>query len=204
MLRSGVMGRRDPRVDAYIGQSAAFAKPILSYFRQLVHDTCPDVEETLKWSMPTFMYKGMLCSMGAFKQHCGIGFWKAKLVLGEHVGDSAAGQFGRITKIADLPPKRTLAGYIRKAMALNDQGIAAPRKAVKAAAAPVRVPADLSAALRRNRKAKAAFDAFSPSHRREYIEWITEAKREETRARRVQTAVAWMAEGKTHNWKYER
>jgi uncharacterized protein YdeI (YjbR/CyaY-like superfamily) len=201
---SGIaMPTRDPRVDAYIANSADFAKPILVHLRDVVHLTCPQVEETLKWKMPTFMYHGMLCGMAAFKQHCTFGFWKHALVVGEEqAGDAQAmGQFGRIARIADLPSKKILAGYIKKAMQLNEDGVKAPRATSKRKPAP-RVSDDLAAALKKNRKAAATFAAFSPTNQREYIEWITEAKREETRAKRLATAVEWMAEGKIRNWKY--
>jgi uncharacterized protein YdeI (YjbR/CyaY-like superfamily) len=193
----------DPRIDAYIANSAEFAQPILAQLREAVHAACPQVEETLKWRMPTFMYHGMLCGMAAFKQHCTFGFWKHELVVGKkQAGDvQAMGQFGRITRLADLPSHKLLAGYIKKAMQLNEAGVKAPRATPKHKPAP-RVPADLAAALKKNRKAATTFAAFSPSNQREYIEWISEAKREETRAKRLATAVEWMAEGKPRNWKY--
>ena len=202
------MGTRDPRVDAYIARSADFAKPVLTSLRETVHAACPDVEETMKWSMPHFEYHGILCGMAAFKQHCTFGFWKASLILedsGRSAGE-AMGQFGRITSVSALPPKKVLTAYIRKAMQLNEQGVAAPSRSRQRRRAPrdVEVPKELSAALKKNPKALATFEAFSPSHRREYVAWIAEAKREETRQRRVEAAVAQLAEGKTRNWKYER
>jgi uncharacterized protein YdeI (YjbR/CyaY-like superfamily) len=201
------MGKRDARVDAYIAKSADFAKPILEHIRSVVHEACPDVEETIKWSFPHFDYKGMLCSMAAFKEHCAFGFWKGKLVLGEEVADGkdAMGHFGRLTKVKDLPGKKVLVGYIKKAMKLNDDGVKAPHVVARQSKAPKPapvVPDDLAVALRGNPKAAATFEGFSASHQREYIEWITEAKTEPTRLRRLEQAVAWMAEGKPRNWKY--
>ncbi len=192
---------RDPRVDTYIANSAEFAQPILVHLRQIVHKTCPQVEETLKWSMPAFMYHGMLCGMAAFKQHCTFGFWKHKLVVGEERDAQAMGQFGRIARLADLPSAKILASYIKKAMQLNEDGVKAPRAMPKQKPAP-RVPDDLAAALKKNRKAAATFAAFSPSNQREYVEWISEAKRDETRAKRLATTIEWLAEGKIRNWKY--
>jgi uncharacterized protein YdeI (YjbR/CyaY-like superfamily) len=192
---------RDPRVDAYIAKSADFAKPILEHVRALVHKHCPDVEETMKWRTPTFMHHGMLCGVAAFKQHCTLGFWKHKLVVGHERDDDAMGQFGRVTSVGDLPPPKILAGYIKKAMQLNEEGVSIPRARAKPRPAPG-APEDLAAALKKNKKARAVFEAFSPSAKREYVEWITEAKREDTRAKRVATAVEWMAEGKQRNWKY--
>jgi len=202
------MPQRDPRIDTYIAKAAAFAQPILRHIRKVVHQACPDVQETMKWSFPHFEHHGVLCSMAAFKQHCALGFWKGAQVL-EGIGDpkaDAMGQFGRITSIDDLPPARTLSRYVKRAAALNAEGIKRVTRDVKKRAPrkPVDVPADFAAALRKNREAAAVFVAFSPSQAREYVEWIVEAKREETRSRRIATAIEWIAQGKRRNWKYER
>jgi len=197
------MGTRDPRVDAYIAKSAEFAQPILRSIRDTVHSVSPDIEEDIKWGMPAFMYHGILCGMAAFKQHCTFGFWKSKLVgAGDGTADGdAMGQFGRITSVKDLPPKKVLVGYVKKAMELNKNGVKPPREAKpKRKALPM--PDDFRRALGRNKRAKVAFDAFSPSHQREYIEWIIEAKTDETRGRRMETALEWIEEGKPRNWKY--
>jgi uncharacterized protein YdeI (YjbR/CyaY-like superfamily) len=193
------MGQRDPRVDQYIARQRDFARPILEYLRDVVHEACPECEETLKWSAPTFMYHGMLGSFAGFKEHVGFGFWKHELVVGERTGD--AGSLGRITTLKDLPPKRELVALVRKAMKLNEQGVKAPmmRKGPKK---PIAMPSDLKAALARNKKASAVYEGFSPSHKREYLAWITEAKSDETRDRRIKQAVEWMSEGKARNWKY--
>src|SRR5262245_3202477 len=198
------MGTRDPRVDAYIDKAADLAKPILLQFREIVHGACPDVVEEMKWSFPHFTYKGMLCSMAAFKEHAAIGFWKPALVLGDQAkSGEAMGHLGRITTQSDLPPTKQLTAYVKKAVALNDAGIKeAPTP--KAPPTPLRVPADLASALKKNKKAQTTFDHFSLSHRREYVEWIADAKTDETRARRLKTAIEQMAEGKSQNWKYEK
>src|SRR5687767_1512231 len=168
------MGERDPRVDAYIEKAKPFAQPILRHIRQVVHAACPKTEETLKWSMPTFMYEGeMLCGMAAFKEHAVLGFWKASLILdqeGRKLEDDAMGQFGCIRTVKDLPPRRELTGYIRKAMELNERGIKVQRARPAAPKAAAKVPADLAAALEKNRKAAATFDGFPPSCKREYVE----------------------------------
>lgn len=206
LAHGDLMGTKDPRVDAYIARSADFARPILTHLREVVHAACPDVEEAMKWSFPHFMYKGILCSMAAFKEHCTFGFWKASLVLdpADRSDEQAAGQFGRITKIGDLPSKTALRGYVKKAMELNDAGVKpAPRARPKAKPELV-VPDDLAAALAKHTKARATFESFSPSHRREYVEWITGAKGADTRQRRLETALEWMAEGKSRNWKYAK
>lgn len=196
------MARKDPRVDAYIAKSPDFAQPILVHLRAVVHAACPDVEEAIKWGSPAFMYKGMLCGVNAFKAYCTFGFWKSTLVLDDRASRDPALQFGRIEKLSDLPSKKILTAYIHKAMALNDAGIALPR-APKKPPKPLVLPPALVAALKKNARAQAAFDAFSPSHKREYAEWIAEAKGEDTRERRIKTAMAWMTEGKPRNWKYQ-
>ena len=196
------MAQRDPRVDAYIAKSADFAQPVLKYLRELVHEACPEADEMLKWSMPFFDYHGSLCHFAAFKQHCAFGFWKGKLLFeSEARHDEAMGHFGRITSIKDLPSKKILMSYVKQAMKLNEAGIkiAKPKAASKP---PASAPSDLLAALKKNKKALATFEAFSPSAKREYVDWITEAKREDTRAKRLAQAVVWMAEGKQRNWKY--
>jgi uncharacterized protein YdeI (YjbR/CyaY-like superfamily) len=201
-----LMGTRDRRVDTYIARSAEYSRPILSHLREVVHSACPEVEETMKWNFPHFMYEGMLCGMASFKQHCAFGFWKGSLIVdGKGAGaKEAMGQLGRITKLSDLPSKATLARYVRRAMRLNEQGIPSPSRAARKPRPPLPVPADLAAALKKKKKALAAFEGFSPSHRREYIEWITEARGEATRQRRIETAIEWMSEGKSRHWKYAK
>lgn len=195
--------KTDPRVDAYIARQAEFARPILAYLRSVVHTACPEGEEAMKWSSPTFLYRGqMLAGMAAFKAHASFGFWKGGLVTGDTPGMmSAMGQFGRLTSIDDLPDRAALDALIRKAMKLADEGVKAPRN--KHAKPPFAVPDDLRAALDDNAAAAATFDDFPPSSQRDYVEWITEAKRDETRTKRVAQAVEWLAEGKRRNWKYE-
>lgn len=197
------MGNRDPRVDAYLAKQADFAKPILTYLRDVIHAACPEVEETIKWGAPHFEYKGMLGGMAAFKHHCAFGFWKGSLVMGDSSKSSEAmGSFGRITRVSDLPPKATLAGYVKKAMRLNEENV--PRPKTKLPKREIPVPDDLALALKKNGKARTTFDALSPSQRREYVEWIVDAKRDETRRRRMAQAIEWLSEGKARNWKYEK
>jgi uncharacterized protein YdeI (YjbR/CyaY-like superfamily) len=197
------MPSTDPRVDAYIATSADFAKPILIRVREMVHAACPDVEETIKWGSPFFDYKGqMMCAIAAFKQHCALIFWKASLIEGVPPnGDKSRGSFGRITTVKELPSKTQFNGFIKAAMKLNDAGIT-----VKRSTGPKpepRVPKELAAALAKNKKAAAVFAKFPRGQRREYCDWIAEAKREETKAKRVGQAIEWIAEGKIRNWKYE-
>lgn len=195
----------DPRVDDYIAKSAPFARPILKKIRAAVHAGCPDVEETMKWSFPHFMHHGILCSMASFKSHCAFGFWKEQLMSGtQGPGGVTTAQFGRVTSVKDLPSRPAFLKLVREAARLNEDGVKSPTKAIPDKSKSVRAPADLLAALRNNPKARAAYDELSPSHKREYIEWITEAKRNETRKQRVATAVEWMAEGRIGNWKYVR
>jgi len=191
----------DPRVDAYIANAPAFAQPILVELRKRVHAACPDVVETLKWRMPSFEYKGLLAGMAAFKAHTAFGFWKDALLRKEPRHAATLERAGCMKTSADLPPKSPFAKAVQRAMQLNADGVKTPRT-VKPKQ-PIAVPADFARALAASRKAKAVFDAFAPSCKREYLEWIVDAKREDTRARRIEQAVEWIADGKKRHWKYE-
>ena len=195
------MGKKDTRIDAYIEKSADFAKPILKHLRKVVHAGCPNAEETVKWSMPHFDYKGPLAGMAAFKEHCAFGFWKGSLIVPG--SKEAMGQFGCIRKVSDLPKEDVLIGYVRKATRLNEEGVKVPRP-LKHEKKEIPMPSDLAAALKKNAKARATFGGFSPSHKREYLVWITEARAEATRKKRLDTAIEWMSEGKPRHWKYQK
>lgn len=190
------------RFDAYIDRAAPFAQPILRHLRTLVHAACPGVEETIKWGMPHYVHHGILASMAAFKQHASFALQNGANVLGDAVRDDAMGHLGRLTSLADLPPDAELIDAIRRAAALNEQGKRPRTKNAQPKPPPV-TPDDLRDALQANAAAQATFDGFAPSCRREYIDWIEEAKRAETRSKRVAQAVEWMAEGRKRNWKYE-
>jgi len=195
------MGKKDPRIDAYIARSAGFAKPILKHVRALVHRGCPDVVETIKWGSPSFEYHGILCGMAAFKAHVAFGFWNRALKIEGAKEDAAMGQFGRLTSLSDLPADKVMLGYIEEAARLNETGQKLgpmDRKARK----PLPVPKQLTAALQKRAGAMGKFGAFSPSQQREYSEWILEAKTEQTRNKRLATAVGWIGEGKPRMWKY--
>ncbi len=197
----------DKRLDSYIVKSADFAKPILNHLRSLVHKACPEVEETIKWGMPFFDYKGAgLCNMASFKQHCAFGFWKASLMKDKTLienakGETAMGHLGKITSLKDLPSDATLIRYIKEAMKLNDEGIKVEKKK-PTRAKEVKPPDYFLKELKKNKAAQKTFEAFSPSNKKEYVQWISDAKTEETRKSRMTTAIAWMAEGKPRNWKY--
>jgi uncharacterized protein YdeI (YjbR/CyaY-like superfamily) len=200
------MPSHDPRIDAYIEKAQPFAQPILRHLRELVHQACPDVEESLRWSMPSFGHKGIMANMAAFKGHCTFGFWKGSLLGLGAAGESdvAMGQFGRITSLADLPPDDVIVGYVREAARLNEEGVKPAQKKERAPKPPAEVPADLAQALAGNDAARATFEGFAPGQRREYVDWITEAKTDATRAKRLATTLEWLAEGKKRNWKYEK
>lgn len=205
------MSQTDPRIDAYIDQAAPFAKPILNHIRQLVHQACPEVEETIKWSFPHFDYKaGVMCSMAAFKAHCAFTFWKAALLSsGKGVlkleEKNSMGDLGKITSLKDLPADKVMIKMIREASKLNEAGIKIPRsRPLSTDKKQLQVPEDLLQALAKNKIAKTTFDAASYSHQKEYVQWINEAKTEATRLKRIITTVEWNAEGKGRNWKYEK
>lgn len=197
------MPTTDPRIDAYIAKAAAFARPILTELRARIHAACPDVVETVKWGSPAFDHHGPLAGMAAFKAHCAFGFWKHELIAPDAKrSDTAWGSFGRIESMDDLPPKAAFRALVRRAMQLNEQGVKVPRARAKPRPE-ARLHPEFAAALAAAPKAKAVFEAFAPSHRREYAEWINEAKRDETRARRIEQAVEWLREGKSRHWKYQ-
>lgn len=209
----------DPRIDAYIEEAADFAQPILSHFRDLVHKACPDVTETIKWQMPFFDYMGKsLCYIAGFKAHCRCGFWNGRMMK---IDPQTKEALERLTTVKDFPPGKTMLALIKDAALINELAVAAPKKkAAPAKAAPAKgatakgatakaaaelpVPPALAAALKRHPAAGNAFKEFSPSHRKEYIEWITEAKTEATREKRIATTIEWLSEGKSRNWKYRK
>jgi hypothetical protein len=202
------MGTRDRRVDAYIARLPDFSREICTRFRSIVHECAPEIDEDIKWGHPSFMHKGIVCGMAAFKAHVVIHFWKTALLTGSHArratDDKTLERLARVTSASELPPKTAIAGFLKAAVKLNDGAVKAPSptKAARKTRAPLRTPPIFSKALERNAKAKATYDGFSASHRREYVEWITEAKSSETRDRRIEQALGWLAEGKPRNWKY--
>jgi uncharacterized protein YdeI (YjbR/CyaY-like superfamily) len=198
----------DPRVDIYIEKAAPFAKPILTKLRKLIYQACPEAVETIKWGFPNYeAYGSVFCNMAAFKEHCSFGFWKASLLKDPedilHLADKhAMGHFDKLTSVKDLPADKIMIAYIKEAVLLNKNNV----KVKKPKSPPKKelpIPKILAAALNKNKKASAVFESFSSSHRREYIEWITEAKTEETQNKRIATAIEWLEEGKSRNWKYK-
>jgi len=201
---------KDKRIDEYIAKAQPFAQPILKHLRELVHKGCPGVEETIKWGMPSFEYKGPYFGIAAFKQHCVGGFWKSKLLndpkgyLGKNKnqGGEAMGNLGCITNLKDLPPDKVLIDFFKQAKKLNDENIKIERK--PAAKKPLKVPKELTDALKKNKKANETFENFSPSQKREYADWITEAKTDVTKSKRISTSIEWLEEGKSRMWKYKK
>lgn len=199
------MHSAESRVDSYIEGRASFAQPILRRIRELVRRHAPEAEEAIKWSSPAWTYHGkLLCSMAAFKEHATFGFWHGEAVTGGK-GEGAMGSFGRLMSISDLPDEEAVAAMLNKAKALIEAGAKPPHMdgRGKHPRPQVAMTPALQAALDADPAARAAFDGFSPSHRREYMEWIAEAKRDETRDKRVAQAIEWLAQGKKRNWKYE-
>jgi uncharacterized protein YdeI (YjbR/CyaY-like superfamily) len=202
------MEKYDPRIDAYIAKSADFAKPILEYIRQVVHGASPLITETVKWGMPFFDYKGPVCMMAAFKQHLGFGFWKASRLndpngfLQGSDEEAAAGSFGRIVTLSDLPPDEALKDFVLQIIAMNESGVKEAKKPA-AAKAELVMPDDFKNLLSQDAKTVANYENFSPSKKREYLEWIIDAKSEATRLKRMEQAVEWIAEGKSRHWKYQ-
>lgn len=192
----------DPRIDAYLAAVPAFALPILTRLREDVHAACPAVVETIKWSRPHFLLDDkLLCGMSAFKAHCAFGFWERE---GADEGKGGAmGDFGRIETLADLPPRAELRRQIKAAAALLQAGAPRAQKPNRAPRPQLAMPDDFATALAKVKPAQQTYDAFPPGKQRDYLEWVLEAKREDTRAKRIAQAVEWLAEGKSRNWKYE-
>ena len=194
---------RDPRIDAYLAKAAPFAQPILNHVRERVHAAAPEAEETLKWSMPSFTIGGkILIGMAAFKQHAALNFWRGQELKGAEASRDAMGQFGRLTSIDDLPGDTELDALIRQAAELAKTA-PAPRKVKHEPKPPAELHPQFAEALAANPKARTTLDSFPPSARREYLDWIAEAKQESTRAKRIADAVQWLSEGKRRHWKYE-
>jgi uncharacterized protein YdeI (YjbR/CyaY-like superfamily) len=203
----------NPRVDVYINKAKPFAQPILTHIRELVHKAVPNVEETIKWSRPFFELKGVILgNMSAFNEHCSVGFWGeeigAVLRQANVVQDGGMGSLGRIATLKDMPSDKQMLSFLKQAAAFIESGnytspIAARNRVVKAPKAAPVAPAELTQALKANKAAGKVFANFSPSCQREYVEWIAEAKRPETRDKRIAQAIEWISEGKQRNWKYQ-
>ena len=209
LKKENKMATKNSQVDKYIANAAEFAKPILWHLRELVHKACPEVEEKIKWSFPHFDYKGMMCSMASFKQHCAFSFWKAALMKDKKLivnakSETAMGHLGRITSLKDLPTDKVMISYIKEAKKLNDDGAKLPAKPFIQEKKELVVPDYFLKALKQNKTALKTFEDFSPSHKKEYVEWITEAKTEATKIKRLSTTIEWLSEGKSRNWRYIR
>ncbi len=201
-----VMAQYDERVDNYINKAEPFAQPILNHIRNLVHQVSPLINETIKWGFPHFEYKAAICHMASFKAHCTLGFWKASLMKDPYQifneKDTAMGSVGRIEKLEDLPSDKILTEYILEALRIDESGV--KLKKVTTPKAEIPIPPYFVEELNQNPKAKQTFENFSPSHKREYLEWITTAKTEATKLKRMVTTIEWLTEGKSLNWKYQR
>lgn len=199
------MSSRSPEIDQYIANAAPFARPILEKIRAAFHKASPDIVETMKWRVPHFEQNGVLGNMAAFKQHVSWGFWKAQLMSDPRgiltpMGEKTAMGGMKVKDVKDLPPEKVLVDYVREAIRLNEQGVKAERRPKTTAR--LEIPSELTAALKKNKAAEAVFERFSPTNKREYAEWIADAKQPATREKRIATAVEWIAEGKPRNWKY--
>ena len=198
-----------PKVDAYLAAAEDFAKPIMTHLRALLHTTCPEVVEEMKWGIPHFDYKGeMMCIFAASKKHCSFGFWKDALMVDPRFQANSSlpaikRYMGRLTKLSDLPSDEELTGFIREAMALNENGVKLPPREVKTPKV-LAMPPEFAACLAQNPTAQAAFASRSDAFRKDYLIWITDAKTDATRQKRIDEAVGWIADGKGRFWKYEK
>ena len=194
---------RDPRIDAYIAKAAPFAQPILQHVRERVHAAAPEAEETLKWSTPTFTIDGkILLGMAAFKAHAALNFWRGQELRGDEAKADAMGQFGRLTSVDDLPSDKELDALIREGAELAKTA-PAPRRVKHEPKPSAEIHPEFAEALKANPKAQETLEGFSPSARREYVDWIADAKQDKTRSKRIADAIEWLSEGKKRHWKYE-
>jgi uncharacterized protein YdeI (YjbR/CyaY-like superfamily) len=181
-----------------------FAKPILKRLRTIIHKACPQVTEDIKWGKPFYLYQDrVLCATMGFKKHCALVFWKSALIKKKN-GKKAIEDLKllrRISLLEELPSERDLVAYFQLAMHFNEPTTKLPPREKRSA--PMKVPGELTSALRANPKALKTFNSFTPSKKKDYIYWIIGAKTEETRERRLETAIDWMNAGKSRNWKYE-
>lgn len=194
---------RDPRIDAYIAKAQPFARPVLEKVRERVHAALPDVEEAIKWSMPAYTVGGKIVAItAAFKAHAALNFWRGQELRGTDANADAMGQFGKLKSVEDLPSDGELDRLIREAAELANSA-PAPRKIKHEPKPEPAMHPEFAAALERAPKAKTTLEAFPPSARRDYLEWIAEAKQDGTRQKRIATAIEWLSEGKRRHWKYE-
>ena len=201
------MDNKNPHIDLYIEKAAPFAQTVLRHLRQLVHKTCPEVVENVKWGMPSFEYKGLWCGFASFKEHCTFGFWKAGIMKDSQVllgkaSKAAMGNLGRITSMKDLPSDKIIIGWLKESMKLNDEGIKVPKDVTKHEKKVIITPKWFIEAVKKNKKAWTTFDNASQSFKKEYVQWVTEAKTDETKDKRLKQSIEWMVEGKHRNWKY--
>lgn len=207
-MHINLISMTDPRIDNYIEKAQPFAQPVMNKLREIIHKACPEVQETIKWGMPSFDYMGPICSFASFKNHCSFGFWKTSLLKNPEKylqersaqGGEAMGNLGKMTSVKDLPPARVLIDFIRQSMKLNEDGIKVEKKKPETKVIPT--PPELKKALDKNTKARFYFDKFSPSQQKEYNVWIADAKSEATRNKRIADAIEWISVGKIRNWKY--
>jgi uncharacterized protein YdeI (YjbR/CyaY-like superfamily) len=203
------MGKKDPRIDAYIAKSKDFAKPILEHIRDLVHKACPGVEETIKWGVPSYEYKGPYCMTPAFKEHCAVVLWKARLMKDPALVENAKsevsmGHLKKISSLKDLPKDKVMLSYLKEAAKLNADGVKNPPRIKSKEKTKLVVPQYFLKALKTKKRALEIFKNFTSAKKKEYVDWVTEAKTEETRNKRISTSLEWIAEGKTRNWKYTK
>ena len=197
------MPTKDKRVDAYIAKAQPHAKPVLTKIREMVHEGAPDCEEDIKWGAPAFVQGGILLIMAGFKQHCGVNFWNgSQFIPAARREGEGPGNIGKIYSVDDLPPKKEFLGWVKKAVDAAATGESPIKRRPAKPRKQLEMPDFFLAAIKKNKRALATYEAFSPSKQRDYIEWITDAKTDATRAKRMAQAVEWMAEGKPRMWKY--
>jgi hypothetical protein len=201
------------QVTAYAAAMPAYAQPIFAHLRALIHTTCPDTDEAIKWSIPHFERDGdYLCIFAASPGHASFTFYKQQLMSDPRLRDNlnlpAIKRFmGRLTSLSDLPDDATLAAMLQEAADLNARGVRLPDRAPKTPPVidmPSAVATAVATALAANPAAQAVWDAKSAAWRKDYLVWITAAKTDPTRDARIAEALDWIADGKARFWKYQK
>src|SRR5438270_1264994 len=168
-------------------------RPILVRLRRIFRQASPKLEEAIKWGVPCYLFKGPVGGFAAYKQHVSWGLWKSRALNDPEglLGRGVSVMAGKITKVSEIPPAAKIIALIEQVIALNEAGIKSPKPPEP------ELPADFAAAMKKAGKAARHYAAFTPARKWQYVNWVTQAKRAETRAKRIEIAVERIGEGKT-------
>lgn len=196
------MNEASENITAYIEKATPEFKEVMIALRSVLNNPNFDIKEDWKWGAPNFNNEGMICWLAHFRNHVGMNFFKGTLIkdkynLFTHYREEKGNRQLKFSDINQIIPEQ-IEYYIEEAIKLNQENIKVVKKEIDTS-----LPLDLETELNNNPKAKMFFESLAPSYKRDYIEWIEEAKREATRTKRLATTMEWLSEGKKKNWKYE-